>query len=214
MNSKEILHKRYAAMAPSVLKALSIRGYEAYFTKNKEDAARLLLELIPKENSVSFGGSLTLAECNIPSLLKQSGYRVIDRDDAKTPEERVKLTKDALFCDTYLSSVNAMTEDGIMVNIDGMCNRIAAIAFGPESVILVVGMNKICRDTDAALSRARNFAAPANAARLSTDTPCAKTGVCHDCNSPACICSQIVTMRNCRQKGRIKVVLVGEDLGL
>lgn len=214
MESKEIMQKRYEIMSERVLKALGSRGFMGYFCKDREEAAKKVAELIPVGSSVSWGGSLTLEECGIQKLLKSGNYKVIDRADAKTPKEREDALKAALTCDTYLSSVNAMTEDGIMFNIDGNGNRIAAIAYGPESVILVVGMNKICRDAATALSRAKNVAAPANSVRLKKETPCTKDGVCHDCKSPECICAQTVEMRFCRTAGRIKVLLVGEELGL
>lgn len=214
MNTAEIIKKRYALAAEPVKKALTARGYDAYFCADRDEARELALSLIEKGSSVSWGGSMTLADCGITEALKCGDYVLYDRDSARTPDERTEITKKAFFADWYLSSVNALCEDGTMINIDGMCNRISAIAFGPKRVILVVGMNKLCPDVDSALARARSFAAPANAARLSTDTPCAKDGVCHNCLSPACICSQIVEMRRSREKGRISVILVGESLGL
>ncbi len=214
MTSKTIIANRYSLMANKVINALNSRGYTAMYCETAADAARTALSFIPEGTSVSWGGSLTIEESGLIELLKNGNYNVLDRADAKTPEQRAEITRSALTCDTFLSSVNALSEDGIIINIDGMCNRIAAIAYGPKSVILMVGMNKICKDVAAARSRARNFAAPNNAVRLSTDTPCAKDGMCHDCNSPACICSQIVEMRRSREKDRIKVILVGETLGL
>ena len=214
MSSNEIICKKYEAMSQGVLSALEARGYEAYYCADRTAALQKTLELIKHGSSVSCGGSRTLVDCGIINALKTGDYTVIDRANAKTPEEKENVLRAALTVDTYLSSVNAMTEDGIMINIDGNGNRIAAIAYGPKNVILVVGMNKICRDTAEAHKRAKHFAAPANAIRLSTDTPCAKTGVCHDCKSPACICCQTVEMRFCRERGRIKVLLVGETLGL
>lgn len=214
MPTSDIICNLYETMSPSVIKALESRGYEAYFCADRAAACDKAIELIDKEKTVSCGGSRTLVDCGIIKALKSGGYNVIDRDTAQTPEEKENILRAALTAHTYLSSVNAMTKDGIMINIDGNGNRIAAIAYGPKNVILVVGMNKICRDTEEAHKRAKHFAAPANAVRLSTDTPCAKTGVCHDCKSPACICCQTVEMRFCRDKGRIKVLLVGEPLGL
>ena len=148
--------------------------------------------------------------------LKEGNYQVIDRDTAKSQEERFSLMRQALLSDVYLASVNAMSEDGIMVNIDGRGNRISAIAFGPKTVILVVGMNKICRDLESARKRAHTYAAPNNALRLGLELPCTKTGCCFDCNknNPSSICAQIVEMHSSIVPGRIKVILVGENLGL
>ena len=214
MATNDIICKTYETMSSTVIKALESRGYEAYFCPDRNAAREKTLELIEKGSSVSCGGSRTLVDCGIIKALSEGDYTVVDRNNAKTAEEKDNILRAALTVDTYLSSVNAMTEDGIMINIDGNGNRIAAIAYGPKNVILDVGMNKICHDTKEAHKRAKHFAAPANAIRLSTDTPCAKTGICHDCKSPACICCQTVEMRFCREKGRIKVLLVGEPLGL
>lgn len=214
MNSKEILANRYEKAANTVIKNLEKRGFDALYCADAKAAKTTVLNMIPSGNSVSFGGSVTVAETGILDELRKGDYVLYDRDTAKSPEERTEITKKAFFADYYLSSVNAISEDGIMINIDGMCNRIAAIAYGPKKVILIVSMDKLCRDTESARARARSFAAPANASRLNTDTPCNKDGVCRDCLSPACICSQIVEIRRSREEGRITVVLVGESLGL
>lgn len=212
--SLKIVKERYRVLAETVMSALKKRGYEAFYCETAEEVSELILTLIPDDSSVSWGGSVTLEEIGIIEKLKQAGYKVIDRGEAETQEEKIQLMREALTCGTYLSSVNAISEDGIMVNIDGTGNRIAAIAFGPQSVILIVGMNKMCRDAKAARERARTYAAPNNGMRLSLNLSCVKTGCCHDCNSDECICSQIVEMRRNRVPGRIKVILVGESLGL
>ena len=209
-----LLRQRYALMASGVIKALASRGFESFFCATAAEAAAKAVELIPAAHTVSWGGSVTLDQTGIKELLREQGFELIDRDTAPTPEARQQSMRQALLCGTYLSSVNAMTEDGIMVNIDGNCNRIAAIAYGPEQVILIVGMNKICRDLHAARQRAQTFAAPANGLRFDLELPCLKTGICHDCRSPQRMCAQIVEMHSCRIAGRIKVILVGEDLGL
>ena len=115
--------------------------------------------------------------------------------------------------DVFLSSANAMTEDGIIVNIDGNSNRVSAIAQGPRKVLFIVGMNKICSDVDSAIKRARNVAATTNAQRFGIDTPCAKTGSCMNCKSPDTICCQFLITRFSRHPGRIEVVLVNDNLG-
>lgn len=212
--SGEALIQRYTIMAPGMISALEKRGFDAFFCPTVEELHQKVLELIPAGSSVSWGGSMTLKEAGIPELIRQHDYELIDRDSAKTPEERQHLMRQALLCGTYLSSVNAMTEDGEMVNIDGNCNRIAAIAFGPEQVILIVGMQKICRDMPAARNRARCYAAPANGIRLGVKLPCTATGFCRDCQAPESMCAQIVEMRRNRIAHRIKVLLTPFPLGL
>ncbi len=201
-------------MAGQLQSALRKRGFESYFCATAAEAAELALSFIPAKSPVAWGGSVSWEESGIFPRLRQGDYVLIDRDTATSPEERRELMRQAFFCHTYLSSVNAISENGVMVNIDGNCNRIAAIAYGPEQVILLVGMNKVCSDPAAAHERARHLAAPANCVRLHTNTPCAKTGVCSDCNSPECVCAQIVEMRHNRIPGRIKVILCAENLGL
>ena len=137
---------------------------------------------------------------------------MINRDAAETPEERTELMRKALTCDVFLMSANAVSEDGQMVNIDGNGNRVAALCFGPKEVIVVAGMNKVAGNIEEAYARARKFAAPVNAQRFNLGTPCNRTGMCADCLSPDSICSQLVVTRR-TSGGRIKVILVGEDLG-
>ena len=212
--SKELIYQRYKNMSEGMIKALKKRGYDAYFCENKEQAKDKVLSLIPERATVSWGGTLTMEEIGVLDAVRGGNYNVLDRDKASTPEEKTAILKSALTSDVYLSSVNAISEDGIMINIDGLGNRIAAIAYGAESVILVVGMNKVCRNAEDAKLRARTFAAPNNGLRLNLELPCVKTGVCSDCICPGCMCAQVVEMRTCRIENRIKVILVGEDLGL
>ncbi|HOM02730.1 MAG TPA: lactate utilization protein [Acetivibrio sp.] len=214
--SEEIIRERYKVMAPRIIKALNQRNFEAYFCETSQEAVECALSLIPEGASVSWGGSMTLDEIGIKEQLKKGNYQLLDRDLAKSQEERQAIMRQVFSCDVYLSSVNAMSEDGVMVNIDGMGNRISAIAFGPKAVILVVGMNKVCRDLESARKRAHTYAAPNNAIRLGLELPCTKTGCCFDCNNnnARSICAQIVEMHSNMIPGRIKVILVGENLGL
>ncbi|MFC6652400.1 lactate utilization protein [Paenibacillus rhizoplanae] len=179
--------------------------------------------MIPEQSSVSWGGSVTLEEIGLLNRVCQGSYTVTDRDTAQTMEERYDLMRQSLLCDTYLTSFNAISEDGILVNIDSVGNRVAAITFGPRSVVAVVGMNKVCKTAEDAVIRARTYAAPINANRCSVSsspflhspqkTPCLINGACGDCKSDDCICSYIVETRMCKTAGRIKVILVGESLG-
>ncbi len=173
-----------------------------------------VLELIPREDTVSWGGAMTVDELGLKQRLAQEGYTLLDRDTAQTPEEKQAIMRQALTCGTFLMSSNAISGDGQLVNIDGMGNRVAAMCFGPRQVVVVAGMNKVMGTLDDAVARARNIAAPANAQRFGIRTPCGLTGQCGDCTSPDCICSKLVITRFCMPAGRIKVVLVGEELGL
>ena len=173
-----------------------------------------ILELIPQDHVVSWGGAATVDELGVKEALRQRGQAVIDRDTAKDAQERQQMLKQALTCDTFLMGSNAISADGQLVNIDGTGNRVAALCFGPTQVVVVAGMNKVAGDLEGAIRRAREVAAPVNAQRFAgLKTPCSVTGLCTDCTGPDSICCQIVTTRICRPAGRIKVVLVGEELG-
>jgi len=212
---KNPIVQRNELLAAGVVQALQIRHFEAYYCKTGEEAVAQALALIPERESVSWGGSVTLEAIGLTRRLHECGrYDVLDRDRTTTPAERFEATRQALLCDNYLTSVNAISEDGQLVNVDANGNRIAAIAFGPKRVIVVAGMNKVVKTLDDAISRARNFAAPANVQRIpSLAPPCRATGACRNCKSLDSICSSIVTTRLCRPPGRIKVILVGETLG-
>ena len=219
--------KRYDKAGPQVVKALEKRHFEAYYVSTaaeaggkgggadpRSEAVEKVVELIPKEHTVSWGGTATVDALGIKQRLAQEGIALIDRDTAQTPQERQEMLKKALTCGTFLMSSNAISADGQLVNIDGTGNRVAALCFGPEQVIVVAGMNKVAGDLEGAIRRAREVAAPVNAQRFAgLKTPCSVTGLCVDCTGPDSICCQIVTTRICRPAGRIKVVLVGEELG-
>ncbi len=212
-----VFQKRNDLLGPRVVKALQARHFEAFYCSNSEEAVEKILSLIPEGDTVSWGGSETIREIGLTAKIhegvSEGTFSVIDRDTAGTPEEKMQLAREALLCDTYLSSANAISEDGCMVNVDGVGNRVAAIAFGPSQVIIVAGMNKVVKSQADALIRARTYASPLNVQRFDLKTPCMATGACEDCQSTGCVCSFIVTMRNCRPAGRVKVVLVGENLG-
>ena len=204
----------YDKSGPNVVKAMKKRQFDAYYCSTAEEAVEKVLELIPSGDTVSWGGVATVDQLGIKDRLRQRGQSLIDRDTAKTPDERMDMLRQALTCDTFLMSSNAISEDGQLVNIDGMGNRVAALCFGPKQVIVVAGMNKVAGDLNSAMARARHIAAPANVQRFDVKTPCSVTGQCGDCTSPDCCCAQIVTTRFSKVPGRIKVVLVGEALGL
>ena len=206
---------RYDKLGPRVVKALQGRFFEAWYFSDTGEAVEKVFSLIPKTDTVSWGGSVTTSGLNLTRMAAEKGYKVIDRDKAASPEERWELMRQALLCDTYLTSTNAMTEDGQLVNIDGNGNRVAAMTFGPKQVILVAGMNKIVKTVEDAFVRAKTIAAPANTQRFpNAQTPCNETGACGDCRTQDSICSYVVRTRLCKPAGRIKVILIGKDLGL
>ncbi len=209
----ENLKERNRRLAPALLKALQSRNMEAYFCETPEDAKRLALSLMPDASSITWGGSQTIEEIGLKAAVKSGDYTVYDRSEAKDDKEAMEILRKAYSADFYLTSSNAVTLDGTLINIDGMSNRVSAMAFGPGAVIMLVGMQKIVKNTDEGMSRIRNIASPMNALRLGIETPCAATGVCMDCKSPYCICCQILITRFSRFKGRTKVILINEELG-
>ena len=210
----EPVRKLYENKGPKVVEALTKRHFEAYYVSDKVAAVKKVLEIIPKNHSVAWGGTMTMDELKLKEELKAAGYTLIDRDTGSTPEEREQIMHKALSCGSFIMSSNAVTEDGQLFNIDGKGNRVAALIYGPENVIIIAGMNKVVKDMDEAYARVRNYAAPANAQRFDIDTPCKKTGECFNCMSASTICAQFVTTRICKPARRIKVVLIGEELGI
>ena len=186
---------------------------EGYYAETKEAALAKALEWIPEGSSVAWGGSMSVNEIGLKQAVCEGKYTTYNRETAGNPEEKRKMELMAYDSDFFLTSANAITEDGVMVNIDGIGNRVSAIANGPRNVLMIVGMNKVVKDVDNAVSRARNEAAPINAQRFGLDTPCSKTGSCFDCKSPDTICCQFLITRFSKVAKRIKVILVNEDLG-
>ena len=210
MEPKQLRNERLAAR---LIKQLKQRHYDAYYCPNAEALRTKVRELIPAQSTITWGGSETIRKTGITGMLKAGPYRVFDRDEATTPEEKRRAYLQAFDCDYCLASVNAISEDGLIVNIDGNGNRVAAITWGPKRVIHIIGMNKVAHTLDAAIARARGTAAPINAQRLNINTPCKHDGRCHDCNAADSICSYIHLLRNSRDEQRHVVVLVGETLG-
>ena len=206
----ENITKRKALLAQKVIKGLESRNMSGYYAQSKKEALALALSLIPEGSSVTMGGAMSAHEIGLVDALKKGNYNFIDRDACEDKRAAMLAAYDA---DVFLASANAITEDGIMVNIDGNSNRVSAIAQGPRKVVFIVGMNKVCSDPDAAMKRARNVAAPINAQRFGLNTPCCKTGACMDCKSPDTICCQFLITRFSRHAGRIHVILVNDNLG-
>lgn len=206
----ENVFKRNEVLAATVIKGLKSRNMDGYYAASKEEALKLALELIPEGASVTMGGGESVHAIGLPEVLKSGNYNFIDRDDYEDKRAAMLAAYDA---DVFLSSANAMTQDGVLVNIDGNANRVSAIAQGPKKVLFVVGMNKVCDDIDGAVKRARNVAAPINVQRFGLNTPCAKKGSCMNCKSPDTICCQFLITRFSRHAGRIHVIMVNDDLG-
>lgn len=207
------LMESYKNQANTIIKALERRQMTGYFVETKAQAKQKILDLMREGSSVSWGGSQTLDEIDIKPALKAGNYKVLDRADATDSSDRKRIYHEALSADYYLTSTNAITLDGKLINIDGNGNRVAAIVYGPETLIVVAGMNKLAVDEAAGIDRVRNMASPPNTVRLNMNTPCAMTGKCHDCKSEDCICCSVLITRFCRDKDRIKVILVGQSLG-
>ena len=206
----ENITKRNTLLAQKVMKGLKSRNMTGYYALSRDEARDIALSLIPEGSCVTMGGAMSVHEICLVDTLKDGNYRFIDRDAYDDQRAAMLMAYDA---DVFLSSANAITEDGVLINIDGNANRISAIAQGPRKVIFVVGMNKVCSDVDSAMKRARNVAAPINAQRFGLSTPCAKTGSCMNCKSPDTICCQFLITRFSRHADRIHVILVNDNLG-
>ncbi|RKX40294.1 MAG: lactate utilization protein [Thermotogae bacterium] len=211
MREKLYLFK-YENISSKISSVLKKKGYDTYIVSNRDEVRALVESLIPEGSTVSSGGSLTLQECGILDLLRSGKYRFLDRYEASTDIE--KLQRETFYCDYYLCSANAVTENGELVFMDGVGNRVAAVSYGPKNVLIVVSVNKVVKDLNAARERIR-YIAPMNAKRLNLSTPCAQTGFCCDCDSDQRICQNLLILESStRTSGRITVVLVTEELGL
>lgn len=209
----ENLSTRNRLLAEKVIKGLESRNMTGYFAETKEEALQKALELIPEGSTIGWGGSVSIHEIGLRDAIINGNYTVYNRDNASSLEERKSIERQIFGADYFLCSSNAITEDGILVNIDGNSNRVAAIAYGPSHVLMIVGMNKVAKDVDAALSRARNIAAPANAQRFPLDIPCKKNGSCANCKSIDTICCEFLITRFSRHANRFHIILVNDNLG-
>lgn len=200
-------------MAEGIIEKMKLRGMEGYFAETNEEALTIFKSLAKPGKTVAWGGSATLKEVGVLDYLPESGLTLIDRAKAQTPEEVRAIKAETINADYFLMSSNAITMDGILINIDGYGNRVAYLCYGPEEVIVIAGMNKVVADVEEGVRRVRNIASPPNTIRLNKDTPCAKTGRCGNCLSDDCICCSVVVTRKSNRPNRIKVILVGEDNG-
>lgn len=203
----------------NLAQVLEKNNFEAHVVDNVEQAKALALNtLIPAidPKRVSWGGSMTFVSTGLyHELCAADKFDVLDTFDKKIPiEEMVERRRQALLVDLFITGTNAVTEDGMLVNLDMIGNRVAALTFGPKNVIIFIGRNKIVPDLESAMERIKNYAAPANVMRLDKKTPCAKTSWCDDCKSPDRICNHWTITEKCFPKKRIKVVLINSELGL
>lgn len=203
----------YENLAESIIEKFNLRGIEGYYCADREEANAKAKRFLTPGCSVSWGGSMTIQEIGLIDDLKESDYTIYDRAEAVTPEEKKEMFGRIVTSDFYFMSSNAITINGELINIDGSGNRVACLCHGPEHVVVIAGMNKVVSDVKSGIARVHNVASPPNALRLGLNTPCAEYGRCADCLSTDCICAQTVVTRFSRVPGRLKVILVGEELG-
>jgi hypothetical protein len=199
------------------VEALRRRRFEAAFFEDREHAVAHILELVPKGSVIGFGDSLTLREIEVHDALAKHGCKLINPPEAQDVldvEDKRKLRFGCFTCDVYLTSANAVTLDGKLVNIDGIGNRVAPTIFGPPKVIFVAGANKLADDLEAALARVKSEAAPIHAWRDGYKVPCGNTGVCNDCRSPNRMCRVTAIHEGPTKQTETHVILIGQDLGL
>ena len=205
--------KYYENIANTIIKNFSKRQIEGYYCPDRISALQKAIDLIRKGASIGWGGSVTLEEIGLIEFIKNGDYKIVNRDLAKNPDEQRKIYGEICCSDFFLMSTNAITLDGELINIDGRGNRVAFLCYGPQNVLILTGMNKVVSNIEEGLNRTRNIAAPPNAIRLNKKTPCAVTGKCEECYSPECMCGQFVITRRSGVPNRIKVILIGEELG-
>lgn len=197
-----------------LIEALKNKNYDAFYTDTKDKALKLVMDIIPKGATVGLGGSMTVAETGILKALQEGDYTLYNQyKPGLTPDEATEMRAKGLTAEYYVTGTNALTLDGQLINLDGVGNRVSAITYGPKKVIIVVGINKIVNSVEEGVNRVKNYAAVLNSKRLNLDTPCVKTGKCEDCDVPARICNYLLITQRQRVKGRVTVVIVGEELG-
>jgi len=203
----------YDKRGPVLVKNLQKNHFEAYYCPTKEAALEQVLSLMPEGSTVGWGGAISAAQVGVQAAVHAGNYNVIDRDQFSDPAEKLRCMRQCFDADFFITGANALSLDGQMVNIDGNGNRVGMIVYGPKHIIVVAGMNKVCATLEDAVKRARTVAAPMNQQRFGLPNPCSVTGSCGDCHCETSICNQLLITRNSKPAGRIKVVLVGEELG-
>ena len=194
--------------------SLEKNNMNGYIVSNKEELINKIISLTNEGEKVSCGGSMSLAETGVMEHLRSGRYDFLDRaKEGLSTKDIDRIYRECFFADTYFSSSNAITEDGELYNVDGNGNRVAALLFGPKKVIIVAGVNKIVKNLDEAIKRNREIAAPANAKRLNKSTPCIKIGYCMDCKSPEKICREYTVIKSQKDKNRIHVIFLNDNIG-
>lgn len=205
---------KYEKQGVLIVKALKKRNFEAYYVSTAEEATSLFFSLISVNSLISWGGSETIKEIKLIEEIKKRNYNYLDRDSAENSEERQAIMRKSLLSDVYIMSCNAISSDGCLINIDGIGNRVSALCFGPKIIVIFAGMNKITKDVNTGILRSREVAATTNVCRFENEKSyCSKTGMCNNCIGSNTICSQILITRYSKIPERIKVILIGEDLG-
>lgn len=209
-NLKWVNEKR----AERVITSLEKNNMNGYLVRSKEELIDKIKEIVNEGAVVACGGSMTLFETGVIDHLRSGRYKFLDRyKEGLTPEEVKEIYRGAFSADAYFSSTNAITENGELYNVDGNGNRVAAMLYGPDKVIIIAGLNKIVKDVNEAIERNRNISAPANAKRLDRKTPCAKVGYCMECQSEDRICCEYTLIKKQSRGGRIHVIFINEEFG-
>ena len=196
------------------IKSLESNNMNGYFVKDKDELIETIEKIVDKDSVISCGGSMTLFETGIIDYLREGRYKFLDRyEDGLSKEDTKEIFRKSFFADAYFTSTNAITEDGELYNVDGNGNRVAAMMYGPDKVIVIVGSNKIVKNESEAIERVRSIVAPANTKRLSRKTPCATTGMCANCSSPDRICDNYTTIKRQVQKDRMHIIFINGNLG-
>lgn len=196
------------------IKNLEKNNMNAYFVKDKSEIEKIIEELTFEGDTVAAGGSMTLFETGVIDFLRKGPYNFIDRNKLGLSKVEIKnIYLKSYSAEAYFSSANAITQDGWIYLVDGTGNRVSAILYGPEKVIIIVGINKIVLNLEEAIQRNKEIAAPANAKRLNRKTPCVKVGYCMDCTNEDRICNEYVLIKRQPKKGRIHVIIVDDNLG-
>ena len=196
------------------IKNLEKNNIKGYYAKSNDELINIIKDIAKEGEMVSVGGSITLFETNVRDLLRSGRYNFLDRyEENLTSADMKEIYRKTFYADTYFSSVNAITEEGEIFNVDGNGNRVAAMLYGPDKVILVVGANKIVKNIDEAVKRNKAVSGPANAKRLNTDTPCSKVGYCMDCKSNDRICCEYTVIKRQRTADRMNVIFINDVLG-
>lgn len=209
-NATKLFYEKRGQILVNNLKA---HHFDACYCATKEEALAKALDLIPEGSKVGWGGALSAQQIGLLDAVRNGAYTVLDRDQAATAEERNAIMRACFDADFFIVGANALSLDGQMVTIDGNGNRAGLIVYGPRHILVIAGMNKVQDTLESAVNRARTIAAPQNAQRFGLPNPCSVTGACGNCHNETCICNQMVITRNSKPAGRIKLIIVGEELG-